>query len=131
MNTIAFYDNKPMTLEAVNNGSYMYRWNIAEVQNDNDLMSGVSENKTYQCEEVLVWEPITSNKITEAVITSKWDKNYEQKLVNEYNAAMLGLYGDMKSEDAQSHIDAYLKYLKERDALKKQVDSDCKTLNIK
>ena len=29
---MAFYDNKPSKLEAVGNGSYLYRWNIQEVK---------------------------------------------------------------------------------------------------
>ena len=75
-----------------------------------------------------VWSPVTSNKITEAVITDVCDHNYEQKLVNEYNAAQLGLYGP---EEAKKHIDAYTEYLNTRAALKAQVDADCAELGIK
>ena len=47
----------------------------------------------WKCEEATVWAPLSSNKITETVITEKWDNNREQKLVNEFNAANLGMIG--------------------------------------
>lgn len=137
---MAFYDNKPSKLEAVGNGSYLYRWNIQEVKPESDEeketaaedgTEAQAENASqFSCEEVSVWEPLTSNKITEAVITSKWDANYEQKLVNEYNAAQLGLYGAKTSEEAKAHIKAYTDYLTERAALKTQVDADCAEFGI-
>lgn len=137
---MAFYDNKPSKLEAVGNGSYLYRWNIQEVMPEREeKKETAAEDGTevqaenapqFSCEEVSVWEPLTSNKITEAVITSKWDANYEQKLVNEYNAAQLGLYGAKTSEEAKAHIKAYTDYLTERAALKTQVDADCAEFGI-
>lgn len=134
---MAFYDNKPSTLEAVGNGSYLYRWNIQEVSPESEETAsedGIEVQTVtasqFSCEEVTVWEPLSSNKITEAVITSKWDANYEQKLVNEYNAANLGLYGSKTSAEAKARIQAYTDYLKERAALKTQVDADCSELGI-
>lgn len=122
----AFYDSQPAKLEAVGNGSYIYRRNIEEVEkpaiNDDD-----TAGTQWKCDEVIVWSPITSNKITEAVITSKWDSNYEQKLVNEYNSAMLDLYGE---EEAELHIQNYVSYLTERTAIKAQIDADCAELGI-
>lgn len=78
-----------------------------------------------------VWSPLSSNKITEAVITEKWDNNQEQKLVNEYNAANLGMYGGAKTTDeAKARIAAYKDYLTARATLKTQVDEDCLELGI-
>lgn len=74
-----------------------------------------------------MWSPLTANRITEAVITDRWNANYEQKLVNEYNAAKLGLYD---TDEAKTRIKAYTDYLTERAALKAQVDADCADLNI-
>lgn len=123
----AFYDSKPSVLEAVGNGSYLYRADIEEVTasgSDND-----NEQQTqYKCEEVTVWSPLTSNRITEAVITDKWDNNQQQKLINEYNAAVMGLYTD--EEEAAKRIQAYTDYLTERAAVKAQVDADCAELGI-
>ena len=133
---LAFYDNKPSVLEAVGNGSYKYRFGITEktpeaAATSSDDGSAQEEQKTqWQCQEVVVWSPVTSNKITEAVITEVCDHNYEQKLVNEYNAAQLGLYGSKTGEEAKKHIAAYTEYLNTRAALKAQVDTDCAELGI-
>lgn len=128
---IAFYDNQPTKLEAVGNGSYVYRFNIEELvpvlTEENAEEKKVSQ---WKCEEVTVWSPLSSNKITEAVITEKWDNNQEQKLVNEYNAANLGLLGAKTSEEAKARIEAYKAYLTERASLKAQVDNDCLELSI-
>ncbi|WP_373260929.1 hypothetical protein [Phocaeicola vulgatus] len=128
---IAFYDNQPTKLEAVGNGSYVYRFNIEELvpvlTEENAEEKKVSQ---WKCEEVTVWSPLSSNKITEAVITEKWDNNQEQKLVNEYNAANLGMLGAKTSEEAKARIEAYKAYLTERASLKAQVDNDCLELGI-
>ena len=84
----------------------------------------------YEYEQVVVWSPVTSNRITEAVITDRWPSNYEQKLVNEYNAANLGVYGAKTSDTAKAKIQAYTDYLTERQTLKEMVDADCATLGI-
>lgn len=93
---IAFYDNQPAKLEAVGNGSYVYRFNIQKVEKPatvepSELASDdeAPVQEQWKCEEATVWAPLSSNKITETVITEKWDNNREQKLVNEFNAANL------------------------------------------
>lgn len=128
---ITFYDNQPTKLEAVGNGSYVYRFNIEElVPVLTEENAEEEKSSQWKCEEVTVWSPLSSNKITEAVITEKWDNNQEQKLVNEYNAANLGLLGAKTSEEAKAKIEAYKAYLTERASLKAQVDSDCLELGI-
>lgn len=136
---LAFYDNKPSILEAVGNGSYKYRFDITEnipetvaTLSDDGNAQEEEQRIQWQCQEVTVWSPITSNKITEAVITDYLgDSNYEQKLINEYNAAKLGLYDVNTHDEAQKHIDKYIEYLNTRTALKAQVDIDCAKLGIK
>ena len=130
---LAFYDNKPSVLEAVGDGSYRYRFNIIEINPEVIPSSDNVEDgqiTQWQCQEVTVWSPVTSNKITKAVITEVCDHNYEQKLVNEYNAAQLGMYGEKTSEEAQKRINAYTEYLSTREKLKAQVDADCAKLGI-
>lgn len=120
----AYYDHKPLTIEKVGNGSYLYHYNIKEVEQD----QGDEEMRTqWECEEVTVWLPLTSNKITEAVIAERWDKNYEQKLINEYNSAIFGLYDD---DTATKKKQAYMDFLQERADLKAMVDEDCKKYGI-
>lgn len=125
----AFYDNKPSKYEAVGNGSYLYRYNIQEVeQTDTQEESAEETRKQWSCEEVTVWSPVSSNKITQAVIADRWDSDYEQKLVNEYNGAQLGVYTD---EEAEAIIAKYKAFLTERAELKKTIDADCEELGIK
>lgn len=126
---MAIYDAKPSKYEAVGNGSYLYRWYIKEIQVPNNIDSETTVSK-WQCEEATVWSPVTPNKVTEAVITSKWDNNYEQKLVNDYNAAKLGVYSSTTSTEAKEKVAAYTAYLNERKALKEQIDADCAELGI-
>ena len=125
----ATYDNEPSVLEAVGNGSHRYHYDIKAVKTESAEKSSGEEPRTqYECQEGIVWEPITSNKITEAVIADKWDGNKEQKLINEYNAIQLGITTD-KAEIAGKTA-AYKEFLAERVRLKTIVDADCKTLGI-
>jgi len=125
---MVFYDNKPSVIEAVGNGSFLYRYNIEEVEAPASQTDEQTEGETrtqWQCEEVTVWGPLTSNRITEAVIRGKWPNDYEQKLINEYNGANLGLYGAKTSPEAKAKIAKYTDFLTERVALKAQIDEDC------
>lgn len=128
---MAYYDHQPSVFEAVGNGSTRYRFNIQEVEVENNQTSGEesqSEGQVtqWQCDEVVVFAPLSANKITQAVISHKWDSDYEQKLINEYNAANLGLIGGSKtSDEAKAKINAYKDMLTERASLKVQIDADC------
>lgn len=130
----AFYDNQPKKLEAVGNGSFRYRYNIREEEKpvqaseNSETAQEAQVQPQWVCEEVTVWAPLSANKITEKVLTERWDGNYEQKLVNEYNSAQMGL---LSEEEAAARIEAYRAFLTERTALKSQVDADCAELGIK
>ena len=130
----AFYDNQPKKLEAVGNGSFRYRYNIREEEKpvqaseNSETAQEAQAQPQWVCEEVTVWAPLSANKITEKVLTERWDGNYEQKLVNEYNSAQMGL---LSEEEAAARIEAYRAFLTERTALKPQVDADCAELGIK
>ena len=130
----AFYDNQPKKLEAVGNGSFRYRYNIREeykpvqARENSDTAQEAQAQPKWVCEEVTVWAPLSANKITEKVLTERWNGNYEQKLVNEYNSAQMGL---LSEEEAAARTEAYRAFLTERTALKSQVDADCAELGIK
>lgn len=130
---MAYYDSKPSKLEAVGNGSYLYRFNIEEVVPE--LIEGEEQQERtsqWKCDEVTVWLPLTSNKITEAVIATICPASHEQKLVNEFNAANLGMIGAGKtSDEAKLAIAKYKEFLTNRQALKAQVDEDCEELGIR
>lgn len=132
---MANYDEKPSILEAVGNGSFLYRFNIEEKTSEiyaEGTDEPVSTRTSWDCDEVVVWSPLTSNKITEAVISTICPASHEQKLVNEFNAANLGLVGGSKtSEEAKQRIAAYKEFLQYRAALKERVDADCAALGIR
>ena len=117
---------KPTALMSGGKHSWLYRWNISETTaTDEDG----NEYSSYTYEEVRVYEPLSANKITAAVIAETWDSTYELKLANEYNAAQLGFYDD-DEDTKQAKIDAYKAFLEKRAELKAQVDSDCAELGI-
>ena len=121
----AYYDLKPAKLYRLKQGVCRYVYDIEKHTVDNG--DGVPQMTQWSGEEVEVAEPLTSNRITQAVIADRWDADYEQKLINEYNAAKLGLYDD---DTAAAKIDAYEAFLRERAALKAQIDADCEELGI-
>jgi hypothetical protein len=122
----AYYDTKPAIYEPVGDGSYRYRWDIKEIEIPAMEPEGAARTQ-WECKEVTVWATVTREKITAAVIAALWDSDYEAKLLNDYNAAKEGIFG----EDGQKYIDRYITFLSERKAIKEQVNADCETLNIK
>lgn len=105
----------PPRIERDGDGSYLYRWDVREETREmgDDMAPVIS----YSYNEVRVWPTLTANKILEACINALWDKDVEQKKLNDYNAAQLGIL-DI------SYIDAYREFLERRKALKEQVESD-------
>ncbi len=129
---MVFYDHKPSKIEAVGDGSYRYRWNIeeeVETLNAEGATQPVETRVQWKCDEVIV-PRLDSNVIVEAVIAYGWSASREQKLVNDYNSAQLGLYGAKTSEATKAKIAAYTEFLNSRNALKAQVDADCAELGI-
>lgn len=117
---MAIYDAKPSKYEAVGNGSYLYRWNIEEIQVPENGDSETTVSK-WQCDEVTIWMPLSANKVVKAVIEHKWGNDHEQKLVNEYNSALLDIYDE---NTATEKINAYKTFLNERKELKEKVEED-------
>lgn len=113
----AFYDKKPAVFEPVGNGGYYYRWNIAEEVSN--------EQTQWACDEVIVYAPITVDKVKEVVINSLWANDEEKKLINDYNGVVLGLY---EGEVAEKKKRAYLSFLAERDAVKNMIEDDLKDI---
>lgn len=122
----AFYDIKPQKFEAVGNGSTVYRYNIVEVDAPESVEGG-EPRKQWQCDEVVIWAPVTKKKVVAAVITATWEPNHEQKLVNEYNSAVLGLN---EGEEAAAAREAYSAFLSARRTLKASVEADCDEAGI-
>lgn len=115
--TKTFFDSLPQVLSDNNDGSITYRWNIEQV-----------DEESWSSNEVIVWKPISRRKITKTVITSIWDIDVEQKLINDFNATNLGLFSEDENGDA---ISAYMSFLAERKNIKEMIKNDCKLLDIK
>ena len=131
----AFYDNQPKKLEAVGNGSFRYRYNIREEEKpvqaseNSETAQEAQAQPQWVCEEVTVWMPLTPNRITAAVITEAFPSDYEQKLLNEYNAANLGMIPD--KEETEKCRKAYTDFLRRRAELKNEIDAFCAEQGIR
>ena len=131
----AFYDNQPKKLEAVGNGSFRYRYNIREeekpvqARENSDTAQETHTQPKWVCEEVTVWAPLSANRITAAVITEAFPADYEQKLLNEYIAANLGMIPDR--EETEKRRQAYTDFLRRRAELKKEIDAFCAEQGIR
>ena len=119
----AAYNPRPDKISRYSKSSSLYRWDIKQVESHNPDTEGM-----YECLEVPVCHPLTPNKITEAVIRDQWPIDYEQKLVNEYNAVQLGIVTD--ETEAAARVNAYKQFLKKRAEIKAQIDADCAELDI-
>lgn len=108
------YDFKPSKLEANGNGSYTYRWDIQEVQVENHFGEAGDNGQAtkWTCNEVVVWGMVTNDKLKKAVITHLWDSDKEAKIINDYNAAQLGILTE------KSATNDYKEYLQKRKAIK-------------
>ena len=126
-----YYDTMPPVMEAVGNGSFRYRWDIhSEVQEQpSEDGEGVTTRTVWVAEEVTVWMPLTPNRITAAVITEAFPADYEQKLLNEYNAANLGMIPD--AAETEKRRQAYTDFLRRRAELKKEIDTFCAEQGIR
>lgn len=115
------------------NGSVVYSYHVTkrEVEMpdfDEDGKDGAKTETQYDFEMVRTYLPISSNKLLKAVIKDAYPADYEQKLVNEYNSAVMGLYDE---DTAAKKIAAYKDFLEARAALKAMVESDCAEAGIR
>lgn len=116
-----YYSEKPSVFQTYGNGEVQYRWNIEEV------ISDIEEVATqWKCKEVTINSPIDKGKLTQAVITSMWNSDLEKKLINDYNGAKAGLFGE---ETNQKYIDNYNDFLIQRKAIKEQINIDWNNRN--
>ena len=123
----------PKTFVFEANGAVVYSYHIEEKQVEQLMPSEDGEEVAttetqYDFEMVRTYLPISSNKLLKAVITDAYPADYEQKLVNEYNSAVMGLYDD---ETADRKYEAYKAFLQARAELKAMVEADCKAAGIR
>ena len=116
---MVYYNEKPSVFEdEINGSSTRYHWDIESYEQEDQE----GTHTAWRCEEILVYAPFTVNKFIKAVIDAKWGNGYEEKLINEYNSAQMGL---IEGEEAAAAIARYRQFLIDRAALKEKVEADC------
>lgn len=126
-------DEKPKVIDSLNNGqgTFLYNHNIKEVQVEKSKDGGITiaedaksaTGTMWQYDSLRVEYPKTGDNIFSTLLTAKYPSKTENKLMNEYQSAMLGLL----PEDAKL---PYENFLKDRLSIRKMVDADCETYNI-
>lgn len=122
-----YSDNKPKVFEPIGDGGFRYNYHIKEIKVDNFIDIDNKEDSTitkrtqWEYDNVLIYPPITKDKITKEVIVNTWNSDYEQKLVNDYNATLLGVFDEKETKDK---IDAYTEFLIERKQIKEMINRD-------
>lgn len=123
--------NKPEVFEPIGDGGYRYNYNIKEVEIERlDITDSKSILKQTQWEydNVIIYPPIDKDKITRAVITNTWDNDYENKLINDYNAISLGVFTE---QEANEKLERYREFLNQRKELKEMITQDYQNYWIK
>ena len=112
-------------------GAFLYNHNIKEVSVIKDENGGITvtndekaaTGKMFQYDSVRVEYPKTGDNIFATLLTAKYSTTKESKLVNEYQSAVLGLLDE-------SYKKPYEDFLRERLAVRSDIDTDCKTYNV-
>lgn len=113
-------DIRPATIQPLGNGAYHYNYDIVARQ-ETDPETGVIKT-VYYYKTVKVWDVPTYEKLVKAVIRDKLDETQEFSIINEYNAAVLGVITDATEKAAAKA--AYKEYLTELANIKAMVKKD-------
>lgn len=76
---------------------------------------------------IRAFAPLSQNKFIESAMSLIYGNDYEDKLINEYNAANLGIYDE---ETSRSMIERYKVFLDNRKAMKQEIERICIDNNI-
>ncbi len=120
----AMYDMQPEIYSANGNGSSTYRWGVVAVQVTHRMGETEITETKWQCEEVTLWATITRAKIVNKVIEEIWGIDVEAKLLNDYNASLLGIL-------PVEYQTKYSAFLADRKTIKDQINEDCAELGIR
>ena len=100
----AYYDQQPERLTIDNDGTYVFRWNIEEITEE--------ERTQWQCDEVRCSGNPDIDKVKLAIIRDSYDADKEFSIINKYNSHQLGV---TVNPDAVENYRDYLNFLKEID----------------
>ena len=67
-------------------------------------------------------EPLSQNKFIETAMSLKYGNDYEDKLINEYNAAALGIYD---ADTSAAMVERYKTFLADRKSMKADIERIC------
>ena len=73
------------------------------------------------------YEPLSQNKFIESAMSLIYGNDYEDKLINEYNAASLGIYD---AETSAAMVERYKAFLANRKTMKAEIERICIENNI-
>ena len=114
------YSDEPSRL-TIGKTYVIFRWGIENVELD-------EERTEWTAYELRINAPVTTNKVIEDVFTSYFGNDHENKLINEYNSAKMGIISD--KEEKAAKIAAYTDFLTERAALKAAIEEVCRDNEI-
>lgn len=125
-------DNKPKVFEPIGDGGFRYNYNIKEIEVDRfDIIDNyryIVKQTQWEYDNVVIYPPIDKDKITRAVITNTWDSDYENKLINDYNAISLGVFSE---QEANEKLERYREFLNQRKELIEMITQDYQNYWIK
>ena len=134
---LAKIDQKPLVIDDLHNGqgTFHYNHNITEVMviedEDGNITVTTDEKKAtgtmWQYDSLRVEYPKTRKNIYATLLEARYPQDIQQKLVNDYQAAQMGILED---EEADAAVEAYTAFLTNRKAIKSMVKADCIENNI-
>lgn len=100
-----------------------------------EIRLGIQQEPTSEDTDTAQWsatvipafEPLTQNKFIESAMTLIYGNDYEDKLINEYNAANLGIYDE---ETSRAMTERYKAFLANRKSMKQEIERICIDNNI-
>lgn len=104
------YSEQPTRLD-IGKTFVLFRWGIEERTDE--------ERTEWTAYELRINAPVTTNKVIEEVFTAYFGNDHENKLINEYNSAQLGIITGEAADKARA---AYSEFLQERAALKADIE---------
>ena len=120
-------DARPDVIVKLNNGqgTFLFNCNMNQVEVEQDEMTTgkAGTKKMWQYDSLRVEWPMTADNIFSTMLTAKYPANKENKLVNEYQSAVLGLLPESSKQP-------YEDFLRDRLAIREMVDTECARLNI-
>lgn len=125
-------DTMPETFVDLNDGKggFVYNYGVESFTEEVTVEPAEEEEEPqtatvtkYRHNSIVMEAPKTQNNIIETLLTQKYPSDVEQKLVNDFNAAVAKVLPTSAKE-------GYLAFLADRKAIKTMVEADCMAAGI-